>query len=165
MLLFIRDSIAHVLVEPSDTKITYVLAILSADEACKAAAKRETINSSLLLSDKTPWDTVKAQLLVEINKALSPHFLDFEDYSVMFFIPCVLPKPGMALSTEENYQALLLCAANLTIKTPTVNLTILEKKRVDKENVAAPAEATKAVTKSGKKVGFHFQVFCAYSNR
>ena len=147
MLLFIRDSIAHVLVEPSDTKITYVLAILSADEACKAAAKRKTINSSLLLSDKTPWDTVKAQLLVEINKALSPHFLDFEDYSVMFFIPRVLPKPGMALSTKENYQALLLRAANLTIKTPTVNLTILEKKRVDKENVAAPAEATLCETR------------------
>ena len=116
MLLFIRDSIAHVLVEPSDTKITYVLAILLADEACKAAAKRETINSSLLLSDKTPWDMVKAQLLVEINKALSPHFLDFDDYSHMFFIPRVLPKLGMALSTEKNYQALLL---RRTVHSPT----------------------------------------------
>ena len=116
MLLFIRDSIAHVLVEPSDTKITYVLVILSADEACKAAAKRETINSSLLLSDKTPWDMVKAQLLVEINKALSPHFLDFDDYSHMFFIPRVLPKLGMALSTEKNYQALLLWR---TVHSPT----------------------------------------------
>ena len=102
---------------------------------------------------------MKAQLLVEINKALSPHFLDFEDYGVMFFIPRVLPKPGMALSTEENYQALLLRAANLTIKTLTVNLTILEKKRVDKENVAAPAEATKAVTKSGKWWAFIFRFF------
>ena len=68
----------------------------------------------------------------------------------------------MTLSTEDNYQALLLRAANLTSKTPTVNLTILEKKRADKENVAAPAEAAKAVTKSAKKVGFRFQVFRAY---
>lgn len=108
---------------------------------------------------------MKAQLLAEISKALSPQFLDFDDYNVMFFIPRVLPKPGMALSTEDNYQALLLRAANLTSKTPTVNLTILEKRRTDKENVVVPAEATsKAETKSAKKVGFHFQVFAHISH-
>ena len=143
MFLSAADGSAHVLVEqPSHTKITYLLSILSADEASKAVAKRETISSSLLLSDKAPWDTMKAQLLAEISKALSPQLLDFEDYNIMFFIPRVLPKPGMALSTEDNYQALLLRAANLTSKTPTVNLTIVEKKKqADKENVAAPAEA------------------------
>jgi hypothetical protein len=154
---------AHVPIEqPSHTKITYLLAIFSADEASKAVAKREAISSSLLLSDKAPWDTMKAQLLAEISKALSPQFLNFDDYNIMFFIPRNLPKPGMALSTEDNYEALLLRAANLTSKTPTVNLTILEKKRqADKENVIAPAEA-KAETKSAKKVGFHVQVFSAY---
>lgn len=101
---------------------------------------------------------MEAQLLAEINKALSPQFLDFEDYSIMFFIPRVLPKLGMALSTEDNYQALLLHAANLTSITPTVNLMILEKKKqADKENVIVPAEA-KAETKSAKMVSFHFQV-------
>ena len=98
MFLSAADGSAHVLVEqPSHTKITYLLSILSADEASKAVAKRETISSSLLLSDKAPWDTMKAQLLAEISKALSPQLLDFEDYNIMFFIPRVLPKPGMAL--------------------------------------------------------------------
>jgi len=55
----------------------------------------------------------------------------------MFYIPRVLPKPGMALSTNENYAALLLCTKNLASKTPTINLTIQQKKgEMDKENVA-----------------------------
>lgn len=110
------------------------------------------------LSDKEPWDTMKAQLLKEISDALTPQVLDFSNYACMFFIPRVLPKPGMVLATEDNYAALLLRAKNLTSKTPTINLTILEKKRHgDKENIAVPAEA-QAETKVAKKVIFHFQL-------
>ena len=57
----------------------------------------------------------------------------------MFFIPRILPKPGMAPSTEDNYAALLLHAKNLATKTPTFNVTIQQKnKDEDKENEAAP---------------------------
>ncbi|KAF8968729.1 hypothetical protein BDZ97DRAFT_1755027 [Flammula alnicola] len=128
--------------EAPSKKLTYLLSILSAEEASKPVSKRMPISESLELGDKEPWDTVKAQLLVKIDTALSPRVLAFSDYMVMFYISRVLPKPGMALSTEDNYAALLLRAGNLTSKTPTINLTIQQKKsEANKENEATPSAA------------------------
>jgi len=132
----------------------------------KAAAKRELISSSLVLSDSAPWDMMKAKLPVEIDTALSPHFLDFDDYILMFFIPRILPKPGIALSTEEHYKALLERAANLSSKTPTINLTIQEKKKkANKENAPATAEAQAVVETKGKKVNLQPQVIMHISDQ
>ena len=71
---------------------------------------------------------IKAQLLIKIVTALSLSVLSFDNYIIMFYISCVLPKLGMILSTKDNYAALLLHATNLTSKTPTINPTIQEKK-------------------------------------
>ena len=73
----------------------------------------------------------------------------------MFYILRILPKPGMTLVNEDNYMALLLHAGNLTSKTPTVNITINEKKfedpaATDKENERALV-ADKAMGKGEKR--------------
>jgi len=109
---------------------------------------------------------MKAKLLVEIDTALSPHFLDFNDYILMFFISRILPKPGIALSTEEHYKALLEHAANLSSKTPMINLTIQEKKKkANKENAPATAEAQAVVETKGKKVNLQPQVITHISDQ
>jgi hypothetical protein len=145
---------AHNIVEDAPLKkLTYLLSILSAEETSKPISKRTPINLSLELGDKEPWDPIKSQLLVKIDVALSPHVLDFDDYTVMFYISRVLPKPGMALSTEDGYMALLLRAASLTSKTPTINLTIQEKKSAaNKENEGALVAEAKEGGKDKKKV-------------
>ena len=167
MLPLARGTCAYATIERPSTKVTYLLSILSAEEASKVAAKCEPISSSLVLSDTAPWDMMKAKLLVEIDTALSPHFLDFDDYILMYFIPRILLKPGIALSTEEHYNALLVRAANLTSKTPTINLTIQEKKKKksNKENAPATAEAQAIVETKGKKVNMQPQVIVHISDQ
>jgi hypothetical protein len=137
------------------------LSIFSAEEAIKPVSKRLPISASLELGADEPWDRIKAQLLMKIDEALAPRFLKLDDYLIMFFIPRVLPKPGMVLSTDENYAALLLRAKNLASKTPTINVTIHQKKgEMDKENVAV-ANAEVANGDKPKKVCFyHFN--CIY---
>jgi hypothetical protein len=150
----------HNIVEPAPmVKFTYFLSILSAEEATKPVSKRLPVSISLELGAEEPWDRLKAQLLMKIDKTLAPWALNFDDYLAMFFIPRVLPKPGMALSTDENYAALLKRAKNLASKTPTINVTIQQKKgEVDKENVAVIVNADMG---RAKKVYFyHFD--CIY---
>ena len=109
---------------------------------------------------------MKAKLLVEIDTTLSPHFLNFNNYILMFFIPRILPKLGIALSTEEHYEALLEHAANLSSKTPMINLTIQEKKKkANKENAPATAEAQAVVETKGKKVNLQPQVITHISDQ
>jgi hypothetical protein len=132
-------------------KLTYILSILSAEEATKTVSKRTPISMALELGEKEPWDTLKAQLLMKIDTALSPHVLSFDNYTVMFYISRVLPKPGMILEAEDSYSALLLRAANLTSKTPTINLTIQEKKHGEnKENEEASGAGQKEGSKNKK---------------
>ena len=162
----IQGTCAYATIEHPSTKVTYLLSILSAEEASKVAAKHEPISSSLVLSDTAPWDTMKAKLLVEIDTMLSPHFLDFDTYILMYFIPRILPKPGIVLSTEEHYNTLLVRATNLTSKTPTINLTIQEKKKKsNKENAPATAEAQAIVEMKGKKVNLQPQVIAHISDQ
>lgn len=146
----------HSTVECPSIKITYLLSILLAEEASKAATKHKLISSSFIILDKAPWDTMKTQLLVAINTVCSPQNLAFNNYTLMFFISRILPKPGMALWTEEHYKALLLCAGNITSKTATVNLMIQEKKKtIGKEN--APASAELGAGMKAKKVSACYQ--------
>lgn len=120
-------------------KIMYMTTTLSALEAKKAVSKRVPINESFELSTEEPWDTLKAQLLVKIDNALSPKNLDYQQYHVMFFVPKAgLVKPGLTLSTNEHYTTLLARVRASTNTIPTVNVTIQEKEnQVEKENAAA----------------------------
>ncbi|KAF9236590.1 hypothetical protein BU15DRAFT_63859 [Melanogaster broomeanus] len=54
-----------------------------------------------------PWDTLKAQILAKVSYLLSPDKIDFKDYDVSFYIPRVLPKPGLPLSCEDNFKTQL----------------------------------------------------------
>ncbi|KAF8815024.1 hypothetical protein BYT27DRAFT_7080856 [Phlegmacium glaucopus] len=131
-------------------KLTYILSILSAEEATKTVSKRTPISMALELGDKEPWDTLKAQLLMKIDTA--PPVLKFDDYTVLFYISRVLPRPGMVLETEDSYLALLLRAANLKSKTSTINLTIQEKKHSEnKENEGASGAEQKEGSKDKKR--------------
>jgi hypothetical protein len=129
----------------------YTTTILSAAEAKKAVSRRVPVIESFELSTEEPWDTVKAQLLVKIDNALSPKKLDYQHYHVMFFVPkSGLVKPGLTLSTEEHYNTLLarVQASNNVI--PTVNIMIQEKENtaLEKENVPraeTPGEKQKKV--------------------
>jgi hypothetical protein len=65
----------------------YVLSIFSAAEMEKATMKQSSKNASLQLDTNKPWDTMKAQILVQVKQALSPQHLDFSKYEVMFYFP------------------------------------------------------------------------------
>ena len=133
-------------------KITYLMAILTPEEAKKAQSKQAPVSTSLELWSDEPWDTVKAQFLVKISDALSPQNLDFTDYDTRFYIPRSLPKPGIELATPENYASLVTRAHNLTSNTPTVNITIRRKGGgADKENLT---EVEVEATSKAKKVDF-----------
>lgn len=133
-------------------KITYLMAILTPEEAKKAQSKQAPVSTSLELWSDEPWDTVKAQFLVKISDALSPQNLDFTDYDTRFYIPHSLPKPGIELVMPENYASLVTRAHNLTSNTPTVNITIRRKGGgADKENLT---EVEVEATSKAKKVDF-----------
>jgi hypothetical protein len=78
---------------------------------------------------------MKAQILAKISIMLNPCLIEFDNYDVMFFILCNLPKPGLTLSNEEDYAVMTNCAQNLTSKDPTINLMVIEKQgEENKEN-------------------------------
>lgn len=139
------------LIEP-ENKITYILAIFSKSEAKKAVSKRVPKTKSLQLSTDEPWDTMKAQVLVQISAALNPSVLDFENYEIMFHIPRVLPKPGLSLASETDYLIMTGRGRNMTAKHPTINISVVAK-LVDgeKENEMEEADQEKSKEK-GKKV-------------
>jgi len=132
--------------------ITYLLSMLSIEEAKKAASKRTPETAEFELSSDEPWDTVKAQFLVKIDAKLSPGNLNFDDSRVMYFIARLLPKPGMQLSTPENYASLIKCVISASNQNPIVNITIEQKKNgKDKENkVEADRDEAQAASKSKK---------------
>lgn len=139
-------------------KITYLIAILTPEEAKKAQSKQAPVSTSLELWSNEPWDTVKTQFLVKIDSVFSSQKLDFTDYDTRFYIPRSLPKPGIELATPDNYASLVTRAHNLSSDTPTVNITIRRKGGgVDKENLAEPEAEQRAevdATSKAKKVSF-----------
>ena len=151
------NSLLDVVIEPEPEtakKITYILSIFAASEVKKAVAKRVAKNYSVQLGLDELWDTVKAQLLVKISMALNPPVLDFAHYDVMFHIPHVLPKPGMSLAGEDDYEFLLQCAHSVKNNTLIINLSITKiAAPADKENIPEADGVDK--TKSKKKVCLH----------
>jgi hypothetical protein len=83
-------------------------------------------SGSFWLNTDEPLDTIKAQLLVKINNALQHETIQFDNYEVMFCIPCVLPKPGILLANEPDYVYLIEHIIGLKTQDPTVNITISE---------------------------------------
>jgi hypothetical protein len=137
-------------------KIMYVLALFSATEMKKPATKRTAKNGSIRLNTNEPWDTVKAQLLVQISNLLKPQLLDFSQYETNFYIPRVLPKPGLPLLNDADYDYMIERARSLKSADLIINLIVVEKGAQNKENVQNAQEVDKgAEGKCKKKVRTH----------
>ena len=86
---------------------------------------------------------LEVQLLVKVSALLKPKILNYEDYQVYFYIPRSIPKPGMILANEDDYNILLQCMTNLKKADPTINIDITEQaidKVGGKENVGLEAD-------------------------
>jgi len=133
--------------------MTMVFSILSAFEAKKSPAKCKPKTQSVQFSTNKPWDTLKAQLLAKISIALNPPVIDLAQYNIMFYISRILLKPGLPLMSQEDFNIMNNRACNLTMKNPTINVLIVEKKNSsEKENVDEEAEEEEQRKKKGKKV-------------
>jgi hypothetical protein len=150
-------------------KVTYILSILSANEAKKTPAKRETKTGSVRLNTDKPWDTVKAQILVKIDAALHPKPLEFINYDINYYIARVLPKPGLSLMSDEDYDMLMDRVKSMKSKDPEVHISVVEKKNDEnKENVDATGgdldDVEEAPKSKGKKVRQTAPLHFAYSD-
>ena len=87
-------------------KITYNLSFFLQSERTKELKKRTGKNTFLKLEDIEPFDTWKAQLLVLIDKHLSPPTLDIDNYEINFTVPRISTAP-MSVSCEDEYSDML----------------------------------------------------------
>lgn len=104
--------------------LTYILAVLSVDEQKKPVLRQDAKTVSLTLASDEPWDTLKAQLLVKIDCALNPPKINFADYEIKYHILRVLPKPGLELETDQQYQNLIQHSRDIKGNTPTISITV-----------------------------------------
>src|SRR5882762_10459245 len=78
--------------DPSKT-ITYILSIISHSEAKKTVSKCIPVGRWLELQSDEPWDTLQAQILVQIDSALHPSKIQLSDYNISFTIACTVFQP------------------------------------------------------------------------
>ena len=90
--------------------IRYNISVFSASERMKELKKKNGKNTYMKLHAEEPFDTWKAQLLVRIDRTLSPTTLDIMHYEVNFSVPRIQPSP-MAVSQEEEYTDMVECAS------------------------------------------------------
>jgi hypothetical protein len=88
--------------QAANSKINYVLSIFSGLEMKLAASKRKPIGRLLALSSSEPWDTVKAQILSTLDKALSPVNINIDDYEISYVIPRIVTQ-ALPLESETDY--------------------------------------------------------------
>ena len=142
--------------------LTYIITMLSAMEAKKPVSKRVTKNQSFQLSTNESWDTMKAQILAQISDTLKPSFLDFANYSVNYYIPRVLPKPGLSLAIEHDYTLMIRRARSMTAKDPILNIVVEEIDVADdgnKENERESEVVEKSKDKKKKVSEFHILLY------
>ncbi|KAG1906105.1 uncharacterized protein F5891DRAFT_975559 [Suillus fuscotomentosus] len=119
---------------PVTRDISYMVSILSASEMKKAKSKWEPVNTSIDLRTNEPWDTLKAQILVKISTAINPRMLHFDDYSLTYHISQVLPKPGLSLLTEADYNGMMKRVDGMAVKALTVNINVIQTQLASKNN-------------------------------
>ena len=91
-----------------------------------AKSKREAVGRPLELDSQEPWSTVSAQILVQIDDALSITNFDINDYEISYTVPRHVSQP-LPLASATSYAHLI---ANATKgKTPTLSakLTVIQK--------------------------------------
>ncbi|KAG1837958.1 hypothetical protein C8R48DRAFT_666962 [Suillus tomentosus] len=139
---------------PVTRDISYMVSILSAGEMKKAKSKREPVNTSIDLRTNEPWDTLKAQILVKISTAINPCMLHFDDYSLTYHISRVLPKPGLSLLTEADYNGMMKRVDGMAAKAPTVNINVIQTQPASNNNENQgedESELAKSKTKKRKE--------------
>jgi len=147
-----QHSLVDHLVEPQPevqpAEVTYIISIMSATEARKTVvSKRASKSAYLKLNTDEPWETMQAQLLVKIDHALRPSQIQYDQYEIKFYITRVLPKPGLSLDSETDYNLMILKARKL--RDLTINITIVQLvSDDDKENEAEVEEVTKPKKKA-----------------
>ena len=90
--------------------------------------------------------TVKAQLLVKISDALGDAaHLNFSKYNFIVSILCVISKPGIPLTSDNDYDLLLTRIKAIKVKDPILaNVTITQLNgNDDKENEPATKDKPK----------------------
>ncbi|KAF8840844.1 hypothetical protein BDN67DRAFT_902673, partial [Paxillus ammoniavirescens] len=133
-------------------EVAFIASITSAAEMKKSQARRTSKNIEFAFSLDEPFDTLKAQILAKVSSVLNPKTIDFNNYDVSFYIPRILPKPGLSLTNETDFGVLLKRMQKLTGKDPTINLGVVEKEGAVPENRQANAnEAAESAMGKSKK--------------
>ena len=108
----------------------------------KCSAKRTSKTFTFQLDSSECWDTIKAQMLAKIDAAIEPRPLDFTLFDIKFIIPRIVSKPGIPLSSENDYLILLqhVCKPK---NTPIVSIVIIQSQADgEKENLPAAEPGT-----------------------
>ena len=128
--------------------INYAVSVFSSDEMKKVTLKRVPKCSSFQLHTDEPWDTLKAQLLVKVSDALgNTVILDFSKYNFIVSILRVVSKPGLPLTSDNDYDLLLTKIKARKVKDPILaNVAITQLDGVENgsaENEKAKKKGTK----------------------
>jgi len=134
-------------------EITYTITLTSATDMKKAISKRKPKSRNICLNDDEPYETFKAQILVQIARTLKPQIEDINQYEIWCTINRVISKPRMLVGLAGDYATMV--ASAIKLKEPhIVNLMVQELGGVDdvnKENEKDDSDEDRAGKKKGKK--------------
>ncbi|KAN0078449.1 hypothetical protein V8E55_010506 [Tylopilus felleus] len=106
----------------------------------KSRAKQVSKGVEFMFSLDEPWDTLKAQILSNIEPILWPKHLNYDDYN-----------SGFSLSNEQEFEGMVKQAKALTTKNPSIHLAVFEKEKAaptaDPNNENDKPEPAKKKTK------------------
>lgn len=155
--------------EQSDTEIepepkadvTYLVSILSATEALKTKARQTPKTAIITLTTGDPWVTFQAHVKHVIVQSISPLTINYDDYDMSFYINKKVPKPGMSLTNEVEYQYMTGKATKANDN--DVNLVVVQKP-TGKENLpeAAPEKLKKGSVSFHQDNPLHFFEYHSY---
>ncbi|KAI6021791.1 hypothetical protein BKA83DRAFT_4126524 [Pisolithus microcarpus] len=111
--------------ETQSKAVLYNVLIFPASESKKDDIKKQKgLSSYFKLDSDKPYDTWKAQLLVQISQKLNLSQIAYEDYDVSFTIPCVYPSL-LLVTMDDDYNFLLEHVRKA--KEPAANVYVQEK--------------------------------------
>ena len=126
--------------------INYAISVFSSAEMKKSIAKWVPKCSLFKLHSEESWDALKVQLLAKVSNALGDAaHLDFLKYNFVVSILRVISKPGIPLTSDNDYDLLLTKIKAGKVKDPILaNITITQLDgNNDKENKPATNDKLK----------------------
>lgn len=134
---------------PTVKQIAYMLMIASATESKKAATKHKPKTQNLHLDSDESWDIFKAQILVKISTAIKPKNINFNNYTFLFSVTHLVPKPEMPIASDEDY--LFIIKQAVKKKTLMVSITIDEDAKEDESDKENNEGSNEEENKKNKK--------------